>query len=96
MATTPPDGQADMPSNHPIEIAFSWPMDPDSVEAALEISPAINYSNEWREGNFVLTIKPITTLAADTVYTIKLDATAMSADGIPLGSAFSFSFTTSD
>ncbi|MFB0559011.1 MAG: Ig-like domain-containing protein [Dehalococcoidales bacterium] len=92
--TMPLNGQADIPSNHPIQIFFDWPMEPASVESALTISPVIDYTVEWLEGNFVLTIRPITTLGAYMRYKIQLDSSAMSADGIPLGVTFSIAFTT--
>ena len=93
LETLPLDGQTDIPSNHPIEIVFDWPMDPTSVEAALTISPTMDYATEWLEGDFVLRIKPLTTLAAFMRYKIQIDAGATSADGLPMGVTFSLSFT---
>jgi len=92
--TMPLDGQTDIPSNYPIQIFFDWPMNPDSVEAALTVTPAIDYATEWLEGDFVLTIKPMTTLAAFMRYKIQLGAGATSADGAPMGVTFSISFVT--
>ena len=96
MGTMPLDGQEGIPSNHPIQIVFDRPMDTASVEDALTISPDIDYATEWVEGDFVLRIKPLTTLAAFMRYKIQLDSSATSAAGIPMGVTFSISFTGRD
>ena len=93
VGTMPLDGQDNITSDYPIHIVFDWPMDPASVEAALTITPAFGYTTEWSEGNFVMTIKPLTTLAAFMRYKIQIDAGATSADGLPIGVTFSLSFT---
>lgn len=94
--TMPLDGQADIPSNHPIQIVFDWPMEATSVEAALVVSPAMDYTTTWLEANFVLLIEPTTPLEANTRYTFEISTEAMSADGLPLEEGYSFSFTTSE
>ena len=93
MGTMPLDGQENITSDYPIHIVFDWPMEPTSVEAALTITPALDYDTEWSEGDFVLTIKPLTTLASFMRYKIQLNETAMSDSGIPLGATFTLIFT---
>ena len=96
LGTLPLDGQADIPSNHPIQIAFDWPMEPASVEAALVVSPTMDYTTTWHEANFVLRIEPTTPWEANTTYTFEIGTEAMSIDGLPLEERFSFSFTTGE
>jgi hypothetical protein len=93
MGTMPLDGQDNITSDYPIHIVFDWPMDPTSVEAALTITPAFDYTTEWSEANFVMTIKPLTTLASFTRYTIQLGSSARSDVGIPIGDTFKITFT---
>jgi len=93
MGTMPLDGQENITSDYPIHIVFDWPMEPASVEAALTITPAFDYDTEWSEGDFVLTIKPLTALASFMSYKIQLNETAMSDSGIPLGATFTLNFT---
>ncbi|RLC63857.1 MAG: hypothetical protein DRI01_04420, partial [Chloroflexi bacterium] len=94
LGTLPLDGQADIPSNHPIQIIFDQPMDTASIEAALKVSPAMDYTTTWLEANFVLMLEPVTTLAVDTGYTISIGDEAISTFGMPLAKDYSFSFTT--
>jgi len=96
MGTFPENGQIDIPSNHPIQIVFDRSMDRASVEAALEVSPAMDYSTAWHEADFVLRIEPLAPLAANTTYTFKISTEATSAAGLPLVEIFSFSFATSE
>ncbi len=94
--SAPLDGQTGIPSNYPVEIIFSWPMDPVTTEAALTVYPTMEYTTVWREANFVLLIKPTMPLAADTTYIFTISTEAMSIDGLPLTESSSFSFTTSE
>jgi hypothetical protein len=96
MGTMPLDGQDNITSDYPIHIVFDWPMDPTSVEAALTITPAFDYTTEWSEANFVMTIKPLNTLASLTRYTIQLGSSARSDVGIPIGDTFKITFTSSE
>jgi len=69
-------------------------MNTDSVEASLTVTPALDYTAAWREADFVLTIKPIAAVASYMRYQIDIAGSATSAVGLPLGTDFSFSFTT--
>ncbi len=68
-------------------------MDSASVEAALTITPTFDYTTEWSEGDFVMTIKPLTNLASFTRYTIQLGSSARSDVGIPIGDTSKITFT---
>lgn len=96
LGTLPENGQADIPSNHPIQIVFDRPMNPASVETALEISPNMDYSTTWLEANFVLLLEPLAPLAANTTYTFEIGTEAASIVGLPLEEDFNFSFTTEE
>jgi len=94
LGTLPENGQADIPSNHPIQIVFDRPMNPAPVEAALEVSPNMDYSTTWLEANFVLLLEPLAPLAANKTYTFEIGTEAVSIVGLPMEEDFSFSFTT--
>ena len=94
LGTLPAGGQVDIPSNHPIQVVFSWPMEPASVEAEITVSPAVDYTATWLEANFVLLIEPAAPLASSTSYSIEIGSGAISTEGIPLEEVYSFDFTT--
>jgi len=95
LGSMPFDGQTGIPSNYPIQIVFDRPMDPASVEAALTISPAIEYTTSWYEANFILEIQPAAPLETGTTYTFAVGDGAISSFEQPLEKSFSSSFTTS-
>ena len=94
LGTLPDAGQSDIPSNHPIQIVFDRSMDPESVEAMLDVSPHFEYSTSWLEADMVLLIEPAVTLPANTTYTFTIGAGALSSFGLPLKDDYKFSFTT--
>ena len=94
LGTLPDAGQSDIPSNHPIQIVFDRSMDPESVEAMLDVPPHFEYSTSWLEADMVLLIEPTVTLPANTTYTITIGAGALSSLGLPLEEDYGFSFTT--
>ncbi|MEL7362373.1 MAG: Ig-like domain-containing protein, partial [Bacteroidota bacterium] len=86
----------------PLTVAFSRPMDRNSVEQAASLSPSQALSFAWNDESTRLTIDP-DTLLPRTAYTLTLASTAQgalgdpfdgNADGTP-GDAFTLSFTTS-
>jgi hypothetical protein len=94
LGTLPADGSTAVPSNHPIQVVFDWPMNPASVEEALTVSPGMEYTTTWLEAGFVLVIEPTVSLEEDTTYIFEIDAQAMSADGLPLQGGHTFGFGT--
>jgi hypothetical protein len=90
----PFDGQTGIPPNYPIQIMFDQPMEPASVEAALTISPAIDYSTEWLEADFVLVINPTLPLPANTTYTISIKVGTLSSDGVMNQQGHDYTFKT--
>ena len=54
----------------------------------------MDYTTTWLEADFVLMLEPVTSLKANTTYTLEVSAEAISAFGMPLEGSYSFSFTT--
>ncbi len=96
LGTMPNKGQSNIPSSHPIRVVFDRPMDVQSVEALLSISPDIDYTTNWYEANMVLELVSASPLATNTTYTITIESGALSSFGLPLEDDFKFSFSTSD
>jgi len=96
LVALPGYGQGDVLVDQPIQVVFDWPMEPASVEAAMVVSPAVDYTTTWLEANFVLLIEPATPLATSTSYTIEIGAGPVSTGGIPLEEPYSFDFTTGE
>jgi outer membrane protein assembly factor BamB len=77
-----------------IKIVFSKPMNITSVEAALEVSPNINYTLSWNFNNTVLIIRVKDILAYNTTYRITIDKSAKDAWGNNLNDTYKLVFTT--
>jgi hypothetical protein len=90
-----PASGASIPSNHPLQIMFDRPMEPQSVEERISIThPGFQYTTSWHDANMVLQIESIEPLPAgfDISYTISLDAGAQSRFGLPMEDGFKFTF----
>jgi hypothetical protein len=94
LGTMPFSGQANIPSNHPIQIVFDRSMDTKSVEDLLKVSPSFEYTTSWFEADMVLNIKPVAALPGNTTYTITVGAGALSSFGLPIEHNYEFSFST--
>jgi len=94
MGSMPDSGQANIPSNYPIQIVFDRSMDRGSVEGLLKTSPSFSYDTKWFEANMVLEIVPTEPMVANTTYIISIDAGALSSFDLPMTSDFEFHFTT--
>ncbi|MCP4425491.1 MAG: hypothetical protein GY803_13440 [Chloroflexi bacterium] len=69
-----------------IQLTFNQPMDRDSVAAALQSEPALDFDLSW-DGD-VLTIEPATALEPDTYYYLTVEDTAVSQYNIPLSQPY--------
>ncbi len=96
LGSLPPDGQTEIPANHPIEVVFNRPMDTASVENALRIDPPIEFVPLWFETGYVLQIEPVYSLEPGTTYSITIDDSAVTTFGSPLAGGYAFGFTTAD
>ncbi len=71
----------DLRTNHapdgPVTIAFTTPMDEQSVAAALTVDPAAAVTLTWDSADRTLTVHPVTTWASGTYYTITVGTGAL-------------------
>lgn len=77
-----------------VTLTFPEPMDRESVEAALVISPAEAIALHWSDDGQSLRITPQRLWSTDRRYAVTVAATARSGDGALLGGPARFSFTT--
>ncbi|MDD6669729.1 MAG: Ig-like domain-containing protein [Bacteroidales bacterium] len=80
----------------PIRIKFNWDMDVASTEKAFSITPAVEGTISWEDSQYVLVFTPKRVYDINTVYTVKIDKSAMHPEGMSMTDDFSFSFTTAD
>ncbi len=73
-----------MATDASLTIAFTRPMDPASVAAAIEVVPAARLSLSWNATFTELTVRPAAAWAPATYYTLTVEATARARDGRPL------------
>jgi hypothetical protein len=96
LGSLPASGQSSIPPNYPIQIVFNRPMNTQSVEALLDISPNIEYSTSWYEADMVLEITPTADLPANTTFTVTIRQGALSTYGLPIATEYKFIFVSSD
>ncbi len=82
--TTPAEGDTNFPAWDPIVVDFSRPMDRNSVENALSLSPEVNGNYTWSSGDTRLSFVPDTTLQFLSNYTLTIDASAGDTYGHPI------------
>jgi alpha-2-macroglobulin len=76
-----------------IELVFDQPMDQDSVEAALTISPTIEGRTDWLDER-TLSFVPASELERGARFRVTVDDTAENVEGKPLEEPVSFYFST--
>jgi parallel beta-helix repeat protein len=96
VSISPEDDSIDIQVNENIVIDFSEPMDVQSVESAISISPYSDYSCAWSNNNSTLTLSFSEPLEYQTPYEISIGATAQDMASNDLGSRTEFEFTTVD
>ncbi len=94
IASLPEGGTVDEMAGDPIVITFDQPMLPLSVESAISISPAYDYSVVWADDDATVVIQSHYPLAVNTDYEVTVGPLAQSADGVPLGEGYRFGFNT--
>ena len=92
----PADSMLEVDTYSSIEIAFSRPMDAPSTEKAFKIEPAKAGSFSWRDEYRLLRFRPDSAYALNQNYTVTLSDSAQSSFGVPLDTAFVFSFQTAE
>ncbi len=92
VSVSPSSGEMDVPRDASIVVQFSEPMNHASAEAAFSISPYVSGNFTWNGNN--MSYHPNERLAADTLYTITVDAWASDVAGNQMNSSYTWSFTT--
>lgn len=90
------DGDQPIACNIPVRIKFNWDMDVTSTEKAFSITPAVEGTLSWEDSQYVLVFTPKKVYDTNTVYTVKIDKSAMHPEGMTMTDDFSFSFKTAD
>lgn len=92
LAVLPADAAADVPAGEPLTLQFSRPMQPDTVEARLEIEPAVDGQFSWQGNTLVFT--PSTRWPAGETVRVQLQAGARAQGllSLPLQSGMEWSF----
>jgi uncharacterized protein YkwD len=78
----------------PITLEFSAPMSPETVAAALRVTPAIDVELDWDATGTVLTVAPAGSWAPSTYYLVTVDRAAADAAGARLEAAVRAAFLT--
>jgi parallel beta-helix repeat protein len=94
ISITPDDKSIDVQPDIDITIAFSEPMDIESVESAISITPYKEYSLSWSNQNQTLTINFTDPLDYETLYQISIGTDAEDLAGHELENGMEFEFTT--
>ncbi|HHS98282.1 MAG TPA: alpha-2-macroglobulin, partial [Chloroflexi bacterium] len=81
------------PLDRPLTLYFDQPMDPASVEAAFSIEPEVKGEITWIDPA-TLVFTPKEGWERATRYQVRLDASAKSAEGLPLREEVEFTFAT--
>jgi uncharacterized membrane protein len=77
-----------------LEIQFSKPMNTSSIEGAINIIPATDYSLQWEDNNTILKMVFNRTLYYDTTYTTTISTMGTDHDGNTLASSYILNFNT--
>ncbi len=87
------DIYVDLITNSGIKVTFPRNMDQSTTEKAITITPDTDPIFIWPKRN-ELTIYTGGAFRADTTYEVTIDSSAKDMDGVKMGDAFSFSFST--
>ena len=90
---SPQQDKASVPLQQPILVAFNQPMDHQSTQDAVQITPATTVSYSWKDNT--LYVQPTSgNLAPNTQYQVTIRPTALTAQQKPLSAPQSFTFVT--
>ncbi|MGA1845166.1 MAG: Ig-like domain-containing protein [bacterium] len=90
----PADGADDVSWDTNIVVGFNASMDAGSVQDHFSISPFVNGDFTWFDANTRVSFQPSAPLGYLTTYQVTIDANAVDENGIPLGTDYTWSFTT--
>ena len=96
---TPANGASGIGLGTPVTVSFTQPMDPSSITSAnfAVYDPSNNVipgTLTYDAGSFALTFQPNPELAAVSVYRAVVKGAVRNINGVPLGSDYNWSFTT--
>lgn len=94
VSVSPPDGSRDVSPRTAIIIQFRSPMNPASVERALQIEPATDVTYAWNADRTILTVTPVVALQSGVRYRVTLTQAALSRYFRSLEQPFTFVFET--
>lgn len=94
--SSPVNNATSIAVDNSIVLTFNVPMNEQSVEDALLLSPLFDADLIWNATSTQLAIDPVNSLDYETVYTIEIADSAMSGDEIPFEKDFSLQFTTEE
>lgn len=87
------DGNSGVALAQPILVSFNQPMNHQTTEAAVQITPATTVTFSWRENT--LAVQPTSgNLAPNTQYQVTIGQSATTAAGQPLAAAHTITFVT--
>jgi hypothetical protein len=79
-----------------VTIGFSKAMDLTATRNAIAVSPDLDWSPIWSEGNTVVALDPVGRMSPNTRYTVTVSDSAMASDGTGMDVPYTFRFTTGD
>jgi hypothetical protein len=89
------DGSHGVALQQPILVSFNQPMNHQTTEAAVQITPATNVSYTWSASSDTLSVQPTSgNLAPNTQYQVTIGSGATTAAGKPLAAAQTITFVT--
>jgi hypothetical protein len=89
------DGSHGVALQQPILVSFNQPMNHQTTESAVQITPATNVSFAWSASSDTLSVQPTSgNLAPNTQYQVTIGPGATTATGKPLAAAQTITFVT--
>lgn len=77
-----------------LSVTFSQAMNTNSVQSAFSTIPTTMGTYSWTLGNTVMTYTPLSNMAGSTLYTARVESSAMDTNGLAMQGAFESRFTT--
>ena len=92
---SPVDGNRSVPLQQPILVAFNQPMDHQTTQDAVQITPATSVAYSWDSQSRTLAVQPVGgNLAPNTQYQVTIGAGARTQAGQPLATPQTITFVT--
>ena len=98
LSAVPQDGESSIRLDSPVRLTFNQAMNPESVLANFALLDAggqpVGGEASWNQAFTEFTYTPSALLERKSLYTVRLNAEAQNAAGMPLGAAFSATWET--